>query len=129
MATIARHQEISKRFLEQAEEELEKGDLLQASEKAWGSLSHFLESVARGQGWPSRSHLRTNINARRLIELTSDPKGNMDKLGVLNALHANFYADFYSEELVTHGIQAARELLADLEEASSRLPANEVNEA
>jgi hypothetical protein len=129
MATIARHQEISKRFLDQASEELGKGDLLQASEKAWGALSHFLESVAKEQGWLSRSHLRTNNNARRLIELTSEPRGNMDKLGVLNALHANFYADFYSEELVAHGIEAARELLADLEEAARRLPAEEVSDS
>ena len=128
MATIARHQEISKRFLEQAEEELESGDLLQASEKAWGALSHFLESVAREQGWPSRSHMRTNINARRLIELTADPNDNMDKLGVVNALHANFYADFYSEELVAHGIGATRELLTELEKASGRLSEEEVND-
>ena len=121
MATIARHQEISKRFLEQAEEELEKGDLLQASEKAWGAFAHFVESVAKTQGWQSRSHRNININAKRLIDQTSDPSGNMGKLTTMNSLHANFYEDFYSEDVVRFGIRATRELLADLDEASKQL--------
>ncbi len=128
MTTVARHQEISKRFLEQADEELQKGDLLQASEKAWGAFAHFVESVARGRGWSSGSQRSININAGRLIDQTWDPKRNMARLGTMNALHANFYADFYPEDLVAHGIGAARKLLADLEEASRRLPAQEVND-
>lgn len=128
MATIARHQEISKRFLEQAEEELKKGDLLQATEKAWGAFAHYVESVAKGQGWPSRSHRSININAERLIDLTQDQAGNMTKLAALNSLHANFYEDFCTQDLVDRGIQTARELLDDLEEAASRLPASDVDE-
>ncbi len=125
MATIARHQEISKRFLEQAEEELEKGDLLQASEKAWGAFAHFVESVAKAEGWPSWSYRSININAKRLIDRTSDSNGNMGKLTTMNWLHANFYEDFYSEDPVAYGIKAARDLLADLEVAATRLPSRE----
>ena len=128
MATIARHQEISKRFLEQAEEELQKGDLLQASEKAWGAFAHFVESTANEHGWPSGSQRSININAETLINQTSDPKENSARLAAMNALYANFYEDFYPEELVAHSIKAARELLADLEEAASRLPSQEVSD-
>ena len=122
MATTARHQEITKQFLEQAQEEFEKGELLQASEKAWGAFVHYVESIAKERRWPSRSHRSINFNAKRLIDRTQDQEGNMDKLAVMNALHANFYEDFYSEEIVGRGIKAAYELLAELQEASKRLP-------
>ncbi len=36
MATVEQHRDISTQFLDQAEQEFNKGDLLQASEKAWG---------------------------------------------------------------------------------------------
>ena len=36
MATATEHRGISDSFLDNAERELEQGDLLQASEKAWG---------------------------------------------------------------------------------------------
>lgn len=35
MAAAEQHREISSQFLEHAEDEFRKGDLLQASEKAW----------------------------------------------------------------------------------------------
>ena len=50
MATTARHQEISRTFLEHAEIEFGKGDLLQASEKAWGAVAHYVKSVAKERG-------------------------------------------------------------------------------
>ena len=56
MATAEQHQEISTQFLTHAEDELRKGDLLQASEKAWGAVSHYVNSVARQRGWPLGSH-------------------------------------------------------------------------
>ena len=36
MASADQHRAISTQFLDQAEQEFSKGDLLQASEKAWG---------------------------------------------------------------------------------------------
>ena len=47
MATTERHGQISAQFLEQAEAELRNGDLLQASEKAWGAVTHYVNSLAR----------------------------------------------------------------------------------
>ncbi|MCY4437059.1 MAG: hypothetical protein OXE05_06965 [Chloroflexi bacterium] len=56
MATAEQHREISLQFLDHAEDELRKGDFLQASEKAWGAVSHFVSSVARQRNWPLGSH-------------------------------------------------------------------------
>jgi uncharacterized protein (UPF0332 family) len=56
VVTVERHREISAQFMHQAEEEFGKGDLLQASEKAWGAVSHFVNSVARERGWSMGTH-------------------------------------------------------------------------
>ena len=52
VVTAEQHREISAQFLDHAEDEFRKGDLLQASEKAWGAVSHYVNSVARQRKWP-----------------------------------------------------------------------------
>ena len=54
MATAEQHTEISDEFLERAQEELRMGDLLQASEKAWGAVAHCVKSVASEVGCRTR---------------------------------------------------------------------------
>ena len=58
MVTAAQHREISAQFLDHAEDEFRRGDLLQASEKAWGAVSHSVNAVARQRSWPLGSHRR-----------------------------------------------------------------------
>ena len=55
-AEIENHRQVSDTLLQQAEEEFEAGDLIQASEKAWGAVAHYLKSVAKFRGWPNRTH-------------------------------------------------------------------------
>ena len=122
MATVAQHQEISERFLSHAEEELEKGDLLQASEKAWGAVAHYVKSVAKEQAdWDADSHAGVNRCAKELAEHTDDPEGNRTRLAAANSLHANFYESFYDEDMVKSGIKAARDLVSAMKTASARL--------
>ena len=51
-----RYEEISRHLLQQAEEELDKGDVLQASEKIWLSVAHELKAIAQHRGWNHRYH-------------------------------------------------------------------------
>ena len=74
MATAEQHRAISSQFLDQAEGEFQKGDLLQASEKAWGAVSHYVNFVARLQGWPLGSHRDLIRNANDLIQSRSDER-------------------------------------------------------
>ncbi len=122
MATATQHREISDRLLDHAQDELRTGDLLQASEKAWGAVAHFVNSVAKEQGWPSGSHRNLNLNAEKLIELTPDPDGNELRLTAMNGLHANFYEGYLSERGVKRGIEAAREFIDAMKTAAARLP-------
>ncbi len=120
MTTVERHQDISARFLEQAEIELRAGDLLQASEKAWGAVAHHVTSVASDRGWPNETHRDVNRSARRLIVLTDEPELNTVRLGAVNGLHQNFYEDWFDRGTVEENVAAADALLAALREAADR---------
>ena len=121
IAGAARYAENSAKFMADAETELGKGEILQASEKAWGAVAHYVKSVAMDEGWECRTHRQVNRAARRLIPLTDDPESNYARLGAANGLHQNFYEDWYDEIQVTANVNNVRELLAAMRVARERL--------
>ena len=115
MATSEQHHEISIQFLQHAEDEFRKGDFLQASEKAWGAVSHYVNSVARKRSWPMGSHRQLIENANRLINLDAGQANHKRRLlRSIEALHANFYEAFLDEDSVREGIEDAKELIRTL---------------
>ncbi len=122
MTTTTRHRAISDRFLDQAEIEFDRGDFLQASEKAWGAVSHYVKAVAKENDWPHRSHKNTEDNSAIITALTDDPERNDLRFTAVQALHHNFYNDDLSESRVRAGLRAARELIAEMEKVESRVP-------
>ena len=121
MASTAQHQDISKRFLKHARRELEQGDLLQASEKSWGAVAHYVKSVAHEEDWPDGTHGSIAKNARKLIALTDDPESNRRMFQAMNALHVNFYEADLDEDDVRISVQDARTLIDAMKVARSRL--------
>ncbi len=120
MATAEQHREISIQFLNHVDDELRKGDLLQASEKAWGAVSHYVNSVARQRNWPLGSHRQLIENATKLIN--QDPVHASDRrrlLRSIESLHANFNQAFMDEDLVKGGIEDAKELISILEDLNT----------
>ena len=124
VATAIRHMEISENFLAQAESEFEKGYLLQASEKAWGSVAHYVKSVARERCWPNSSHGDVLKNARKLVRLGSDPDGHGRMLVAMNALHINFYEENLESDDVERAIRDAKVLIAEMRAVSQREETN-----
>ncbi len=119
MASADQHRAISTQFLDQAEQEFSKGDLLQASEKAWGAFSHYVNAVARKRGWPLGAHRNLIENAHNLINTSPGEAEHRRRLvRSVEALHANFYQAFLDEDSVRDGINDAKaliEALSDLE--------------
>ena len=111
------HIEISLRFLAHADEQLQDGDLPQASEKAWGAAAHYLKAVAKRRGWRNESHRDLFSINSRLIRETDDPERMALLFGNLNGLHSNFYEDWYTEVDVSKGIEVAKEYIRRLEQA------------
>lgn len=123
MASAEQHREISAQFLAHAEDELRKGDLLQASEKAWGAVAHYVNSVARQQNWPLGSHRLLVQNAKTL--LSRDPalaSYRRRLLRTVEALHANFYQAAWDEEMVQEAIDDAKELIGALKDLGEGTP-------
>lgn len=122
MATPVRHQDISRTLLAQASEEFDKGDLIQASEKAWGAVAHFVKAVARERNWPNRSHQDVRRNATRLVRRSDDPIQNALLFEAVENLHVNFYEDTYAEDpdRVRYGIRHAETLIDAMKAAETR---------
>lgn len=56
MQRISRHVETSHRFIRHSNLMLDEGDLLQASEKAWGAVAHRLKAIANRRNLRHSSH-------------------------------------------------------------------------
>ena len=89
------HQEQGRIFLTQAEEELAKDDLRQASEKGWGAASQMVKAVADARGWEHRGY----AELFRAVGLLADERQDGEFRGLFSSahdLHINFY-DGYLE--------------------------------
>ena len=116
MASMERHAEISAEFLEHAEDMLRAGDLLQASEKAWGAVAHCLKSIAARRNMPSGTHAALTILVNRLANESDDPARILDLYMRVGFLHTNFYEDWLEDSAVENYMESARELIAILQE-------------
>ena len=121
MASAERHCEISAEFMEHADDQMRQGDLLQASEKAWGAVAHCVNSIARANGWRTGSNELLVANARRLYERDRDQIDHRRRLWQgARSLHANFYQELLDEGEVRQGINDAKELIEAFMELADR---------
>ena len=56
MTLIQSHAGTSQHLIRQVDEELERGDALQASEKAWGAAVHAVKSIAERRSMGARQY-------------------------------------------------------------------------
>ena len=85
-----RYQEISRHLLEQARQELDQGDILQASEKVWGATAHAIKAVAQQRGWNHHAHNNLR-DAATYIGFEHDRQDLRILFQSLEAMHANYY--------------------------------------
>ena len=107
---IEGHDIHSDRLIAQAEEELAKGDRLQASEKAWGAVAHRLKVIADHRGWEYTAHQHVYGVVRQLSDELGDQRVR-DLFAYANGLHQNYYADATPLEELAHEIDRVKELL------------------
>ena len=101
-------------MMDKAEWEFRQGDLMQASEKAWGAAAHFLKAMAVLRGLDHHTH-------HHLVEVASALRketGNDDIVRLFRtaeSLHANFYEGSMDEDDVRLGLDDMQRLLDILE--------------
>lgn len=101
----------SRRLMEHAEEELAKGDRLQASEKAWGAVAHQIKAIAERRGWEYEKHQQVFGIVQRLANETEDPTKVTNLFDVARGMHDNFYVDSTPLSYIEDQIGRVKELL------------------
>ena len=104
------------RLIEQAHECLNKGDAVQASERAWGAAAQFLKSVADRRGLPYESD-EDLIEAASGVKRERETPEYSDLIIEAVAMNANVHENWLAESQVRQGIESVAALLAKLEGA------------
>ena len=111
----------SREFIALARIELDAGDLLQASEKAWGAAAAAIKSVAEMRGWQHYAHTLIRAAAWRISREHHRPQIR-GMIARANDLHQNYYEYYLAEEEVAEGIAQVAELLSILEQVKTETP-------
>ena len=114
------HAEISDDMLAHAALFIADGDLVQASEKIWGALSHAVRQVAARRGWPlTENRDQKDVGAYVAHRLDDDALDSDVK--ALWEFHVNFYEDDENAATLEKGLERAREVCAKLKAADAEL--------
>ena len=116
-----RYTAISRRLIEQAQEELDRGDLIQASEKSWRAVAHSVKTIAQERGW---NHGRHDLLGD-VVSQVADERGRPDLIILFSSasiLHNNFYEHVLENYLVQAWMNACKTLIEELETLRGDLP-------
>ena len=116
-----RYARLSRLKLRQAQGELERGDTMPASEKAYGAVGCAVKACAELRGWNHYSHLRVGRIIEHLTDEWREPELSRHYLA-LYGLHSNFFEHCLSAALVQEGLETAKILTARLEEIRQSEP-------
>ena len=118
------HISIGRRLIRHADEQLDSGDFLQTSEKAWGAAVQFIKAHAEYRGIPHSSHYDLRQVANHLVN-----ESGINRIGELFAicesLHANYYEAWMSEDELERRLVNVKELISLLERVPMPLPSEE----
>ena len=116
------HAKTSRRLMRQAADELEqRGDRVQASDKAAGAVAHAVKAVAEARQWHHDSHNRR----RRIVSLLAAefdaPEWNLMQDSA-DKLHDNFYEDLMFDTEVRARLELVAGLWSSFMELLEREP-------
>lgn len=112
---IEKHTGLALKMLEDAQREIEAGDLPQGGEKLWGATSQALRAYCESHGLPhGRYHRRQAV--LDLAEGLGNPSIRM-AFGIAQACHGNFYNDSIEQEDMETYLPDIRELVRTILDA------------
>ena len=114
--------QISRRFIQQARVELEQGDRLQATEKAWGALAQMLKAHGQQRGWLNLGGHRTVGHIARQLDAEYDDLRVSDAYVAADNGHRNFYDNEMSPPEIAGIIATVANVLPRLETALREPP-------
>ncbi len=121
-ATVDDRVQISRRFIQQAPGELERGDRLQATEKIWGALAQMLKAHGQQRGWMNLGSHRTVGHIARQLHLEYDEIDVVSAYLAADNGHRNFYDNEMSPPEIEGIIEVVASVLLELERALQEPP-------
>ena len=116
-----RYLEMSRKYFRQAQEELDRRDFSQSTEKAWGAAAKALKSIAAQRVWNHKSHGLLRDMATHLYMEFGEPR-IFDLFGVLENAHNNYYEHRWDSDEAQLHIDRGRELIDLLEDIRNSPP-------
>ncbi len=114
-SSVEDHLQMSRRFLDHARIDLDNGNRLQASEKAWGAAAaHALKAVGIQRGWHHRSHIIVIDIGEHLGKEFDRVKEFQRHLNITSAMNQNFYENNRNEDAILLAINDAEEFVEKL---------------
>ena len=109
-----RYAELSRHFIERADEYLRAGDRVQASEKGWGAVAEAIKSIAEQRGWNHQGHRLLDDIVLQLSEEWERPDVRL-LFDTAERLHINFYEDALATDAIAARLDDVKTLLGDLQ--------------
>ena len=106
---------ISQWFIQHAREELDKGNCLQAGEKAWGAVAQQLKIIGEERGWNHTTHRQLEYIGKHIVVEFNEPELANALSDAYHKGHRNFYENQTSVRALTDTIGAVEEALPVLE--------------
>ena len=121
-ASVEDRVQISRRFIQHARDELDRGDRLQATEKVWGALAQMIKAHGQQRGW-------LNLGGHRTVgHIAMQLDAEYDDIAVARAYisadngHRNFYDNEMSPPEIEGIITVVANVLPELEKALGEGP-------
>ena len=121
-ATVQDRVQISRRLIQQAHGELERGDRLQATEKIWGALAQMLKAHGQQRGWMNLGGHRTVGHIALHMDIEYDEIPVARAYVAADNGHRNFYDNELSPPEIAGIITIVSSVLSDLEIALREQP-------
>ena len=116
-----RYAELSRHFMEKADEYLLAGDAVQASEKGWGAVAEAFKSIAEERGWSHKGH-RILDDVAFQLSVEWDRRDVKVLYDAMEKLHINFYEDTMEMDEIAASLENARSLIGELDRLRSLPP-------
>ena len=114
MTTAADYRTSSQAMMAQSQDELDRGDLQQASEKGWGAAAQMMKAIAESRGWEHGRHRHLHQIASRLHAQVGD-RDIYPVFNTTSALHENFYENQMTAYDIAEALEDIEGLLEKLE--------------
>ena len=121
LAKSDRYFQLSQRFLKHAQEQLELGDTLQASEKTYGAVAHAVKSYGELRGWNHSNNHRVGLILDQLRDEENDPRLT-EAFDAVVSLHNNYFEYEIDATRVRDRMETARNLVNKLEGLRRAVP-------